>query len=88
MILYPVTAAPWMERLSKWLGAGAAPARTGKLQLDLLGSRVWAMLDGRTPVWKIAAEFAREHQLEPTEAEVAVSQFVRELGRRGLLGLR
>jgi hypothetical protein len=46
------------------------------------------MLDGRTPVWKIAAEFAREHQLEPTEAEVAVSQFVRELGRRGLLGLR
>jgi hypothetical protein len=88
MILYPVTALPWMERLSKWLGAEAAPPRTGKLQLDLLGSTVWAMLDGQTPLRKIAAALAREHQLEPTEAEVAVTQFIRELGRRGLVGLR
>jgi hypothetical protein len=88
MILYPVTAAPWMERLSKWLGAYTPPPRTGKLQLDLLGSTVWTMLDGQTPLRKIAAAVAREHQLEPAEAEVAVTQFVRELGRRGLVGLR
>jgi hypothetical protein len=88
MILYPVTALPWMERLSKWLGAEAAPPRTGKLQLDFLGSTVWAMLDGRTPLRGIAAAFAREHHLEAREAEVAVTQFVRELGRRGLVGLR
>ena len=88
MILYPVTAPTWMERLSRWLGAGAAPPRTGKLQLDLLGSTVWTMLDGQTPLRKIAAALAREHQLEPEEAEVAVTQFVRELGRRGLVGLR
>lgn len=88
MILYPVTAAPWMERLSKWLGAGAAPPRTGKLQLDLLGSTVWTMLDGHTPLRNIAAALVRDHQLETAEAEVAVTQFVRELGRRGLVGLR
>ena len=88
MILYPVTAVPWVARLSKWLGAAPAPPRTGKLQLDLLGSTVWGMLDGQTPLRKIAAALAQEHQLEPTEAEVAVTQFVRELGRRGLVGLR
>jgi hypothetical protein len=32
--------------------------------------------------------FARTHQLEPREAEVAVTQFLRELGRRGLIGMR
>jgi len=88
MILYPVTVAGWVERLSKWLGAKAAPPRTGKLQLDLLGSAVWAMFDGQTPLRHIAAAFAREHQLELAEAEVAVSRFVRELGQRGLVGLR
>lgn len=88
MILYPVTPLPWMTRLSKWLGAAAAAPRMGKLQLDFLGSTVWAMLDGQTPLRNIAAALAREHQLEPSEAEVAVTQFVRELGRRGLIGLR
>jgi hypothetical protein len=88
VIFYPVTAAGWMERLSRWLGAEAAPLRTGKLQLDLLGSSVWAMFDGQTPLRGIAAAFAREHQLELVEAEAAVSRFVRELGRRGLVGLR
>lgn len=88
VILYPVTARPWIVKVSAWLGAAAAPPRTGKLQLDGLGSTVWAMLDGRASIRAIAAEFAREQRLETREAEVAVTQFVRELGRRGLIGLR
>lgn len=88
LIFYPVAAAGWIGRLSKWLGAQEAPPRAGKLQLDLLGSTVWAMLDGQTPLRQIAAAFAREHQLEVAEAEVSVTQFIRELGRRGLVGLR
>jgi hypothetical protein len=88
VILYPVTARPWIVKVSAWLGAAAAPPRTGKLQLDGLGSTVWGMLDGRASIRAIAAAFAREHRLETREAEVAVTQFLRELGRRGLLGLR
>lgn len=88
VILYPVTARPWIVKVSTWLGAAAAPPRTGKLHLDGLGSTVWAMLDGRASIRAIAAAFAREHRLETREAEVAVTQFVRELGRRGLIGLR
>jgi hypothetical protein len=32
--------------------------------------------------------FAETHRLENREAEVSVTQFIRELGKRGLLGLR
>jgi hypothetical protein len=88
LILYPVTMPPWTAALARWIGAGKAPPRTGKLQLDLLGSAVWSMLDGRTPLRRLVAVFAEAHQLEPKEAEVAVTQFIRELGRRGLIGLR
>jgi hypothetical protein len=88
VIHYPVTARPWIVKVSTWLGAAATPPRTGKLHLDGLGSTVWAMLDGRASIRAIAAAFAREHRLETREAEVAVTQFVRELGRRGLVGLR
>jgi hypothetical protein len=88
VILYPVTARPWIVKVSKWFGASETPPRTGKLQLDALGSAVWAMLDGQASIRAIAAAFAREQRLETREAEVAVTQFVRELGRRGLIGLR
>lgn len=88
VVLYPVTVRPWMTALARWLGAGATPERTAKLQLDRLGSAVWDMLDGRTPLRRIAAAFAETHRLERKEAEVATAQFIRELGRRGLIGLR
>jgi hypothetical protein len=88
VVVYPMTVRPWMETLARWLGAGAAPPRTAKLQLDRLGSAVWAMLDGQTSLQGIAAAFSETHRLERKEAEVAVTQFIRELGRRGLIGLR
>jgi hypothetical protein len=88
VVLYPLTVRPWMATLAGWLGARALPPRTAKLQLDRLGSAVWAMLDGRTSLRGIAAAFAESHRLERKEAEVAVAQFIRELGRRGIIGLK
>lgn len=88
VVLYPVTVRPWMATVARWLGAGPSPPRTAKLQLDRLGASVWGMLDGQTPLRRIAAAFAEKHRLERKEAEVAVTQFIRELGRRGLVGLR
>jgi hypothetical protein len=32
--------------------------------------------------------FAETHRLQIREAEVAVSQFIRQLGQRGLIGMR
>ena len=88
LVFYPVTVRPWMAKLARWLGDRDSPPRTAKLQLDHIGSAVWAMLDGQTPLRRIAAAFAEDHRLERKEAEVAVTPFIRELGRRGLIGLR
>lgn len=88
VVLYPMAVRPWMGTLARWIGADGSPSRTAKLQLDQLGSAVWALLDGRTSLQGIAAAFAESQRLERKEAEVAVAQFIRELGRRGLVGLR
>jgi hypothetical protein len=71
----------------RFLGKEAASPRDGKLQLDALGTAVWDMIDGERSLRRIVAAFAAAHQLEAREAEIAVTQFVRELGRRGLVGL-
>jgi hypothetical protein len=88
VILYPVTARPWIAALARRLGAGGAAPRTGRLQLDAMGSEVWGMLDGRSSLREIADRFAGRHRVGATEAQTAVAQFVRELGRRGLVALR
>jgi hypothetical protein len=59
-----------------------------KLQLDVLGASVWGMIDGRKTVRDIIAEFQALHQLHSREAEISVTSFFKELGRRGLLAMR
>lgn len=88
VILYPVTPRPWIAALARRLGAGPTAPRTARLQLDLLGTEVWGMLDGRSTLREVAERFAQRHRLAAMEAETAVAQFVRELGRRGLVALR
>lgn len=85
---YPASAPPWAARIARWLGRPPDPARVGRLQLDALGTAVWGMIDGRRSLREIAAAFAAAHQLEPLEAQTAVVHFMRQLGRRGLIGLR
>ena len=87
VVYYPVAQHPWVARLVRFLGKEAASPRDGKLQLDALGTAVWDMIDGERSLRRIVAAFAAAHQLEAREAEIAVTQFVRELGRRGLVGL-
>ena len=62
--------------------------RSKKLQLDTLGSEVWRLIDNRRTVQEIIERFARHHQLSLRESEVAVTQFLRSLGKRGLIGLK
>ena len=59
-----------------------------RLQLDNLGTEVWKMIDGKRTVRDIVDAFAETHQLEGREAEMAVTQFLRDLGKRGLIGLQ
>jgi len=87
LIGYPVTIRPFFATLVKRFGWPQEQVQTKKLQLDTLGSSVWDLLDGKRSVRQLIQIFAETHQLQSREAEVAVTQFIRELGRRGLIAL-
>lgn len=88
VIHYPVSTRPLFAGLVKRFGGPEIQTRIKKLQLDELGTSVWDLVDGKRSVRQLVKIFSGTHQLEPREAEVSVTQFMRELGRRGLIGMR
>ena len=88
LIHYPVTLRPWIAGIVKRFSGSNAELQSKPLQLDQLGTEVWELIDGNRSVHRIIEIFAKTHQLQIREAEVAVSQFIRMLGQRGLIGLR
>lgn len=86
-LTYPLRSRPWAARLARWLGAEDSVV-TKRLELDAMGAAVWRQIDGETPVRRIARHLADTYRLHPREAEVATAQFLRDLGRRGLIGLK
>lgn len=88
LLAYPVRVRPWFGSLARRLGAPAVEVQTRRLQLDTLGTAAWRLLDGERTVAAVVRAFAREFQLHPREAEVSVTRFLKELGKRGLIGLK
>ena len=88
LLEYPLTVRPWLAAVAKRLGGSQEIVQTKKLQLDAMGTAVWDLVDGNRSVRRILQIFAEVHRLENKEAEVSVTSFIRELGQRGLLGLR
>ena len=88
LLTYAVKIKPWFARLVRTPGGPSERTVTKKLQLDLLGTAVWDRIDGRCSVQRVIQGFAGEHNLHRKEAEVAVTQFLRDLGKRGLVGLK
>ena len=88
LLEYPLTVRPWLAALAKRLGRSGDIVQTKKLQLDAMGTAVWDLVDGERSVGRIVQIFAENHRLGNREAEISVTSFIRELGQRGLLGLR
>jgi hypothetical protein len=88
LLSYPVEIRPWLAGWIRRLGGPADRGRIRKLQLDELGTAVWDLLDGSRSVEQVIQRFAALQRLHPKEATVAVTLFLRELGKRGLIGLR
>ncbi len=88
IIEYPLSLKPFFISLAKQFNKGEEQTLTKKLQLDSIGSSVWLMLDGETDVKSIIKEVAPEAGLTLQEAELSVTTFLRELGRRGLILLK
>ena len=88
LLTYPAAIRPWIAGLIHRFGGTSERSSTRKLQLDELGTQVWDLIDGSTTVQRLIQRFAEDYQLHLKEAEVSVSRFLRELGRRGIIGLR
>jgi len=86
LLTYPTTVKPWFSTWAKRLGAWDGKPLMKKLELDEMGTATWRLIDGKKTVNGIAKEFAARYGLQKREAEMSVSAFIRELGRRGLLG--
>lgn len=88
VIGYPVTARPWMVRFMKLTGKNLLPVQMRKLQLDELGTMVWSLINGQRCVSDIIRIFSETSQMHLKEAEVSVTRFLRELGKRGTIAFR
>ncbi|ACU88470.1 PqqD family protein [Desulfomicrobium baculatum] len=83
-ISHPATLKPWLARLLP--ASVALPLRT--LELDAMGTFVWNNIDGTATVDDLAHQVAEHYSCLPAEAQQAVAMFIRQLGQRGILGLR
>ncbi len=85
LIEYPLHIKPFFIQLASRFGKGQEQRPTKKLQLDPMGSKVWQMFDGKKEVKAIIKEVAEQSGLSLQEAEISVTTFLRQLGRRGLI---
>ena len=76
-------------RRSKWQRWFGAPAEYERqYTLDPFGREVYAACDGETNVEAIAAAFAERHQLNPAEAQRAVTTYLKTLMSKSLIGMK
>lgn len=85
LIEYPLVLKPLLRAIFTRFNRDHTEKLTRKLQLDELGSQVWQYIDGKRNVSEIICEFAVASTITNQEAELSVTTFLRELGKRGLI---
>ncbi len=83
LLRVPLPKGKWMPILKSVSGA---PQRERKVQLDELGSYVWARCDGERTVLSICEALCDDYKLSYREALVSLTTYLRQLGKRGLVG--
>jgi hypothetical protein len=86
LLTFPLLVRPWLTGLARALGLQGRQVLTRKLQLDEMGSFTWALMDGERNLADLVEIVSRKYRLQRRETEVAVTSFLRDLGRRGLIG--
>jgi hypothetical protein len=57
-----------------------------RIELDAVGKDVWMMCDGEHSLADMIETFQQKHKLMRAEAEWSLRNYLRDLGRRGLVG--
>jgi hypothetical protein len=60
--------------------------RERTLELDSVGSDVWRLCDGEHTVDDILRMLQAKHKVSRKEAEVSLTTYLKELGKRGVIG--
>ena len=87
-IEYMLVLKPLFYSIFKRFASESAPRPRKKIQLDERGSSVWKMIDGTRSTADIIMAFSAQQNISIQESEQSVTAFFRELGKRGLIGLR
>ncbi len=74
------------DRLGRVLGFLFYVPESRPLVLDEVGSRVWQLCDGERTVEEIIATLREEYKLDRREVEVSLTEYLRSLGKRGMIG--
>lgn len=74
-------------RLLRWLSGGKKDPIIRRYQLDSLGAEVWTMIDGRANVGAMIERFAAAHQMDASQAESAMLEYLQRLAQRGIMVL-
>lgn len=84
LVSIPVRRPGWLVPPISWIMPFSNHRR---VQLDGAGTAVVELCDGKRTVEQIVETFAQEHKLSFREAQLAVTQFLRELIGRGVVAL-
>lgn len=87
-IEYVMVLKPLLSSIFKRFAPESTREPTRKLELDEIGSSVWKMIDGNRNSAEIIKLFSSQQKIGSQESEQSVTTFFRELGKRGLIGLR
>lgn len=82
-LVIPLRAPRWAWPLSRLLYV----PKTRRLVLDEIGSYVWSLCNGERSVREIIQALSQRYKLHRKEAEVSVVAYLRQLARRGLIGI-
>lgn len=88
LITYEVAVKPWFGRMASKVGLWDGRPMVKQLELDEIGSYVWELFDDERTVRDIVEMFMGRYKVQRREAVLSVTEFIRMLGQRGLVGLR
>lgn len=87
-LAYPLAVKPWFGRLADAVGMWDKRPMIKRLELDEMGTFVWSRIDGAHSVRDIARAFVDQYAVQPREAELSVTAFIKTIGQRGIIGLK
>ena len=81
-----ITIRPRTDRVGRYLKWIFPPPPEKQISLDEVGSEVWRLCDGELSVDQIIRRMARRYKLNRKEAETSTTEYLRQLGKRRLVG--